>query len=134
MPWKRAAALSTDNSAYLLGIPNMGVPIPLAGAVQTPELAFYKSEKQFSTSKIALLAFTRETRLHVYSSGPLDGKSYNNHYKLFFITWGFTDIPEKHGSKKAGQYQSWFPQSELKNFPSTNAPPVSLTNTNVGEK
>jgi hypothetical protein len=145
----RSGALSTDNSSYLFGIPNMGVPIPLAGAVQTPELAFYKSEKQTSTAKIALLAFTRESRLHVYSSGPLDGKSYNNNYKLLFISWGFTDIPEKHGNKKAGHYQSWFPQYDLENLPSTNAPannlhranpsstnapPVSLTNTNITEK
>jgi hypothetical protein len=142
----RSGALSTDNSSYLLGIPNMGVPIPLAGAVQTPELAFYKSEKQSSTAKIVLLAFARESRLHVYSSGPLDGKSYNTHYKLLFASWSFTDIPEKHGGKKAVKYQSWFPQYDRQNFPATNvpsatpppasppvtnAPPMSLTNTNL---
>ena len=119
----RSGALSTDNSSYLLGIPNIGVPIPLAGAVQTPELAFYKSEKQTSTAKIALLAFARQSRMHVYSSGPLDGKSYNNHYKLLFVTWVFTDIPEKHGKKRAAKYQPWFPQYDPENFPSTNAPP-----------
>ena len=116
----RSGALSTDNSTYLFGIPNIGVPIPLAGVVQTPELAIYKSEKQSSTAKIVLLAFTRESRLHVYSSGPLDGKSYNNHYKIIFVSWGITDIPEKHGRKKAEQYQSWFPQYDPANFPSTN--------------
>jgi hypothetical protein len=116
----RSGALSTDNSSFLFGIPNIGVPIPLSGVVQTPELAFYKSEKQSSTAKVALLAFTRESRLHVYSSGPLDGKSYNSHYKLLFVSWGFTDIPEKHGNKKAEQYQSWFPQYDSENFPSTN--------------
>ena len=126
----RSGALSTDNSIYLFGIPNIGVPIPLAGAVQIPELAFYKSEKQTSTAKIALLAFTRESRLHVYSSGPLDGKSYNNHYKLLFISWGFTDIPEKHNGKKVEQHQDWSPQYDPANFPSTNAPATSLHQTN----
>lgn len=116
----RSGALSTDDSSYLLGIPNIGVPIPLAGVVQTPELAFYKSEKQTSTAKIVLLAFARESRRHVYSSGPLDGKSYNNHYKLLFVSWGFTDIPEKHGNKRAVQYQSWLPQYDPDNFPATN--------------
>ena len=118
----RSGALSTDDSSYLLGIPNIGVPIPLAGAVQTPELAFYKSEKQTSTAKIALLAFARQSRMHVYSSGPLDGKSYNNHYKLLFVTWVSTDIPEKHGKKKAEKYQSWFPQYDPQNIPLTNPP------------
>ncbi len=126
----RSGALSTDNSTFLFGIPNFGVPIPLAGVVQTPELAFYKSEKQSSTAKIALLAFTRESRLHVYSSGPLDGKSYNNHYKLLFVSWGFTDIPEKHGRKNAIQYQSWLPQYDPENFPSTNAPATNLNQAN----
>ena len=120
----RSGALSTDNSTYLLGIPNIGVPIPLAGAVQTPELAFYKSEKQTSTAKIALLAFVRQSRSHVYSSGPLDGKSHENHYKLLFASWISTDIPEKQkNKKKTERYQSWFPQYDPENFPATNAPP-----------
>jgi hypothetical protein len=126
----RSGALSTDDSTYLLGIPSIGLPIPLAGPLQTPELAFYKSDKQYSTAKIALLAFAKESRAHVYSSGPLDGKSYDNHYKLLFASWISTDIPEKHGRKKAGQYQSWFPQYDLANFPSTNEPPANLRRLN----
>jgi hypothetical protein len=119
----RSGALSTDNSSWLLGIPSIGLPIPLAGPLQTPELAFYKSEKQFSTAKIALLAFARESKSHIYSSGPLDGKSYDNHYKLLFVSWISTDVPEKHGGKKnSDHYQSWFPEYDLMNLPSTNAP------------
>jgi hypothetical protein len=121
----RSGALSTDGSTYLFGLPGIGLPVPLAGVVQTPELAFYKSEKQTSTAKFALLAFARESRAHIYSSGPLDGKSYNNHYKLLFIAWVSTDIPEKQGNKKAAQYQAWFPQYDPANFPSTNAPAVN---------
>src|SRR5271155_4705962 len=53
----RSGALSIDNSSFLIGIPSIGAPIPLTGAIQTPELAFYKSQKQHSVAKIALLAF-----------------------------------------------------------------------------
>jgi hypothetical protein len=121
----RSGALSIDNSDLLFGIPNMAVPIPLAGSLAIPELAFYKSGKQFSTAKIALLAFAKESGAHVYSSGPLDGRSYDKHFKLLFISWIRTDIPEKQKTeKKAEQYQSWFPQYDLKNFPSTNAPAI----------
>ena len=120
----RSGALSIDSSSFLIGIPSIGAPIPLTGAIQTPELAFYKSQKQRSVAKIALLAFAKQSRMHVYSSGPLDGTSYDNHYKLLFVSWGTTDIPEKHTKKKAEQYQSWFPQYAPENIPSTNAPPL----------
>jgi hypothetical protein len=119
----RSGALSTDNSSYLLGIPNIGVPIPLAGVIQTPELALYKSEIQNSTAKIALLAYARESKAHVYSSGPLDGKSHNNHFKLLFISWVSTDIPEKYSKEKSiEQYQTWFPKYNPSNLPVTNGP------------
>src|ERR1700744_2503830 len=57
----RSGALSIDSSVLLFGIPNMAVPVPLAGALQIPELAFYKSDKECSTAKIALLAFARKS-------------------------------------------------------------------------
>jgi hypothetical protein len=123
----RSGALSIDSSDLLFGIPNMGVPIPLAGAVQIPEVAFYKSNKQRSTAKIALLAFARESGAHVYSSGTLDGKSYDKHFKILFISWIRTDVPEKQTfQKKAEQYQTWFPQYDATNLPSANATMTNL--------
>jgi hypothetical protein len=125
----RSGALSTDDATYLFGIPNIGVPVPLAGAVQTPELAFYKSDKQHSTAKIALLAFARESRSHVYSSGALDGKSYDNRYKLLFASWISTDIAEKQNDKKKMErHQSWFPFYDPSNFPSANTTTMNHMN------
>jgi hypothetical protein len=123
----RSGALSIDSSDLLFGIPNMGMPIPLAGVVQIPEVAFYKSDKQHSTAKIALLAFARESGAHVYSSGPLDGKSYDKHYKVLFLSWIHTDVPEKQTRQtNAEKYQSWFPQYDLTNFPPDNAAMTNL--------
>ena len=128
----RSGALSIDSSDTLFGIPNMGVPVPLAGALQIPEVAFYKSDKQRSTAKIALLAFAKESGAHIYSSGSLDGKSSDKHYKILFVSWIRTDVPEKQKSeKKAGQYQSWFPKYDLINFPSTNSPATNLPSANL---
>src|ERR1700722_7217803 len=90
----RSGALATDNSESLFGIPSLGVPVPLAGTLQIPEVAFYKADKQRSTAKIALLAFAKESREHIYSSGPLDGKSYDKNYRFLFLAWIHTDIPE----------------------------------------
>ena len=121
----RAGGLSTDSSDTLIGIPNTGLPIPLAGTISIPELAFYKSEKQFAYAKIALLAYANQTRAHIFSSGPLAGKSFNKYYKVLFISWVLTDIPEKQTKpEKAEKLQSWFPQYDLTNMPQ----PVPVTN------
>ena len=122
----RSGALSIDNSTFLVGIPSIGAPIPLTGAIQTPELAAYKSQKQRSVAKIALLAIARDSRAHIYSSGPLDGSSHNNHYNVFFVSWINTDIPEKNSRKKAELYRTWFPQYDPTNLPSINAPAANL--------
>ncbi|HWD20548.1 MAG TPA: DUF6655 family protein [Verrucomicrobiae bacterium] len=97
----RSGGLSIDSSDSLLGIPASGLPIPLAGAVQIPELALYKSEKEFSIAKLALLAYTNKTGAHFYSSGPLVGKAFDKNFKLIgMISWVRTDVPEEIPEKR----------------------------------
>jgi hypothetical protein len=122
----RAGALATDNSESIFGLPSIGVPVPLAGTVSVPEIAFYKSDKKRAVAKIALLAFARESRAHIYSSGPLDGKSYDKDFRFLFIAWIRTDVPEKYQDAKDGaKFQTWFPQYDL-----TNLPPEKIVETN----
>jgi hypothetical protein len=117
----RSGALAINDSSSMFGIPALTVPVPLAGSLQTPELAFYKVEKQRSVAKIALLAFVRQSQAHVYSSGPLDGKSYDKRYKIFFVSWIRTDVPEKQTDAHTAQpYQTWFPQYDPANMTTTN--------------
>jgi hypothetical protein len=119
----RSGALAIDSSETLFGIPALAAPVPLTGSLQMPELAFYKSERQRSTAKIALLAFAKGSREHIYSSGPLDGKSYDKRYRFLFVAWLRTDIPEKEtNAKKIKQDQIWFPQYDRMNLPDTNRP------------
>ena len=93
----RSGALSIDAASTLVGMPSAGVPVPLAGAVSIPELAFYKSEKQFSLAKLALLAYETHGGKYVCSSGPMIGKAYNHHYSFIgFISFTKSDIPAKH--------------------------------------
>jgi len=97
----RSGGLSIDSSSSLIGVPNTGVPIPLAGTLTIPELALYKIDRQYTTAKFALLAYATHSREHYYSSGPMVGKSYNKYYKMLgFIQWTTTDIPEKKKTKK----------------------------------
>ena len=95
----RCGALSIDSADTLIGVPSAGVPVPLAGAVSIPELAFYKSQKQYALAKIGILAYDTKLGKHLYSSGPLIGKAYNHYYRFIgFITYTSTDIPAKHRS------------------------------------
>jgi len=95
----RSGAYSIDYSSSLIGIPPFGLPIPLAGTISTPELAFYKSSKQDSLAKFALLAYDTKSRDHFYSSGPMVGKAFNNNHKVFGFLWVSSDIPEKKKAK-----------------------------------
>jgi len=117
----RSGGLAIDESDTMFGIPSMPIPIPLAGVLQTPELAFYKSQKQRAYAKFALFAHSRETAAHIYSSGPLDGKAYDLHFRLLFISWRRTDVPEKKLTREEAQkFQTWSPQYDLGNLPATN--------------
>ena len=95
----RSGAFSTDFSSSLIGIPNLGLPIPLVGVISMPELALYKSSDQRSLAKFALLAYESKSREHYYSSGPLVGNAYANIHKVLFFLWVTTDIPEKKSKK-----------------------------------
>ncbi len=119
----RSGALSVDSSDAFFGIPSMPVPIPLTTTLQTPEVAFYKSHSETSVAKIALLAFAKGSRAHIYSSGPLDGKSYDKSHVLLFVSWIRTDLPEEQKNEnKAEQSQTRFPQYDPANLPDTNRP------------
>jgi hypothetical protein len=96
----RSAADSIDYASTLIGVPSTEAPT-IAGSVALPEIALYKSEKQFGLAKFALLAYGRENGEHYYSSGPIIGRSYNKYFALLgFITWTKTDLPEKQKPKK----------------------------------
>lgn len=94
----RSGALSIDGSDSLIGIPTAGLPIPLAGNISIPEVALFKSEKQFSVAKFALLAYMRDSGEHFFSSGPMVGDAFTKYYRfLWVISYTSTDVPEKQG-------------------------------------
>ena len=90
----RAGVLSVNSAQTLFGIPAATAPVPLAGAVPTPEIALYKSEKDDSVSKLALFAYKRESGEYIQASPPMIGYAYFHLFKLFGISWRRTDVPE----------------------------------------
>lgn len=92
----RNGALSTDSSSSIVGLPSTPLPIPFAGTFQTPELSLFKSQKLYSVSKVALLAYERDSGKHVKSSGPLDGYAHHHYYTILsYFKWTSTSLPEK---------------------------------------
>lgn len=92
----RSGALGIDSRDSLLGIPELAIPVPFAGQVQSPELALYKAQHADSTARFALLAYETKSGEFVHSTGSMVGKSKFYHYKILgFINWRVTDIPEQ---------------------------------------
>lgn len=119
----RSGALAIDESETFFGIPTIGIPVPLAGTVSTPEVPFYKSKRQRADAKFALLAVQRDSGAHLYSTGPLDGKAFDKHSQFLFFTWRKSDVPEKQPTEaKMKKYQTWFPQYDHPPAMSTNDP------------
>jgi hypothetical protein len=64
-------------------------------------MAIYKSEKQYSTAKLAILVYERDSKKHVASSGPLIGRANIKYYKfLGYIGYTQTTIPEQQPQPK----------------------------------
>ena len=92
----RSGALSIDSGASLVGFPEMPIPIPFSGTLQSPEVPFYKADRQYSVAKIALFAYDAKTRKHEFSTGTLIGKSHHHYYKVLgLINWTSSELPEK---------------------------------------
>jgi Family of unknown function (DUF6655) len=95
----RAPVLSMDNSSLIVGLPAMGLPVPLAAGlpVQTPELALFKYKWSDSLARFALFAYERPSGRYLRSVNPMFGRAYLHEYKLLFVPWTRTDVPELHG-------------------------------------
>lgn len=97
----RSGAHSIDASSSIIGLPASAAPLPLAGSVQLPEIALYKSEKQYSITKLAVFAYERESKAHVASTGTIVGRANIKYYKfLGLISYTKTTVPERQRQKK----------------------------------
>ena len=92
----RSGALGIDSRVSLLGLPELNLPIPFAGQVQSPELVLYKSQLADSVAKFALIAYDTASGDLELRTGSMVGKSKFYHYKILgIINWRSTDIPEQ---------------------------------------
>jgi hypothetical protein len=90
----RSGGLGINSSEYMIGVPVITVPIPFSGPMQTPEIAFYKSQKADAIGKFALFAYVGDTGEHLKSEGPVSGYAHFHLYKALVVSWRRTNVPQ----------------------------------------
>lgn len=94
----RIGAISVDRNTALYGMPEVGVPVPLAD-IETPEIALFKRDTQQGVVKLALTMFDAKSGKLVQPGDPVYGFAYRTDWKaLLFISWETNDLvpePEK---------------------------------------
>ena len=89
----RNGGQSINHKTLLVGVPTIPVPIPLAGTVDTPEIAFFKRDNQRGISKLALTVYGAKSGALAGSTGPTYGDSYDTRWTVMLIFgWDTQDI------------------------------------------
>jgi hypothetical protein len=84
----RSGALSVDDRSFLIGIPQINLPIPLAGQASIPEIALYKRETEQGVAKFAATAYDAKQGGLIASSRPAPSSSYEKKTTvLLLISW-----------------------------------------------
>ncbi|HEX6960054.1 MAG TPA: DUF6655 family protein [Ferrovibrio sp.] len=92
----RIGAMSVDRNRTLVGIPDFGIPIPLAGPLNFPEIALFKRDTQQGVIKIATTQYNATTGMLVQSLDPVYGFAHKTDWSaLIFFSWQTNDlVPE----------------------------------------
>ena len=88
----RAGALSTDSVQDLVGLPSIGVPVPLMGTLSLPEIALIKKEKTRGVAKFAATVYDAKTGELKSVSGASYGLSSKTHWFIILVGWDRSDI------------------------------------------
>jgi hypothetical protein len=86
-------ALSMDVDQFLIGIPKIEIPIPLAGTVGLPEIALYKKRTRSGIAKFAATAYPANKDIPASSTDPKYGVANEREWTvLLFIGWKRSDV------------------------------------------
>ena len=92
----RAGALSVDQNSFLIGIPEITLPIPLAGAATVPEIALYAFHDDQGVAKFAATEFSQADGALVVAPEPEYAYSHNEKRTvLIFVRWSHQDFLDK---------------------------------------
>jgi hypothetical protein len=96
----RAGALSIDKHETLVGVPSFNLPIPLAGQLATPEIAFYKDAEQEGVAKFAATAYDAKDGHFIAEAAPPLGRSHLQKKVILLVSWTHDDVHGNNGNQK----------------------------------
>jgi hypothetical protein len=89
----RIGAISIDRNKSTLGTNKFDVPVPLAGALHVPDIAFYKRDTQQGVIKVAATTYDSKTGKLIQSLDPVYGFSNKTEWgALLFFSWDTNDL------------------------------------------
>jgi hypothetical protein len=90
----RSGALSIDEESFLIGIPSIDIPVPLAGSpAKTPEIALFKRAQQQGVAKFAAIGYSAKDGTLIAASDPQYGFAHRRHYVLLLVIgWTTNDL------------------------------------------
>lgn len=89
----RIGAMSIDRNTTLYGMPELGVPVPLAGDAKLPAIPVFKRDVQQGVVKLALTAYDAKSGKLVQSGDPAYGFATRKDYvALLFVSWESNDL------------------------------------------
>jgi hypothetical protein len=91
----RAGMLATQSGTAMLGIPGFKLPLPItSGAIETPELAFFKRSIQEGFAKLSLTAYDNNTKAFLEAGEGTARTHFSRWHILFFVNYVTTNVPE----------------------------------------
>lgn len=91
--YPRAAVAALDESRVLLGMPEIPVPVPGVGVLNTPELALFGTHKQIGRARLGAFAVDADTGRLVADMGIHAARTRYTRWRiLFFISFATTDL------------------------------------------
>lgn len=84
-----------DDDKFLVGIPAVPLPIPGAGTLSTPEIAFFSMNTQKGRSRVSLFGYESDTGKRVFSATATPSEHRFRRYRfLIFFTFRTTTLPD----------------------------------------
>lgn len=91
----RTAISAIDENSSLIGIPDLPIPVPGVGVIQTPEIALFKRAKQIGLTRLGYYGLNQGDSSLAFDAGTASGRStYTRWTVLFMISFRTTNLSE----------------------------------------
>jgi hypothetical protein len=82
----RTGGQSVDDNSLFVGVPSISIPLPPTFyPITTPELAFFKRDRQTGVAKLATTAYREGNVAFASASGPSFGSSNHTETTILFL-------------------------------------------------